>query len=114
GALVAAIARVQVPGPLVPRSRLIVAQLHLHALGSGRTHGPQSGPNADEWATTPAVGELQDVIHGTIPAREREDEIVLYRLIGLPGTDAAILRWAYDWAVENGVGADVPIGTPRG
>ncbi len=113
GALVAAIARVQIPGALVSRSRLIVAQTHLHVLGSGRTNGAQGGPNADEWATTPPVGELQDVIHGKIPAREREDEIVLYRLIGLPGTDAAILRWAYDWAVANGVGTEIAVGTPR-
>jgi ornithine cyclodeaminase/alanine dehydrogenase-like protein (mu-crystallin family) len=113
GALVAAIARVQIPGPLVSRSRVIVAQLHLHVLGSGRTHGAQGGANADEWETTPAVGELQDVLRGKIPAREREDQIVLYRLIGLPGTDAAILRWAYDWAVANGVGTEVAVGTPR-
>jgi alanine dehydrogenase len=112
GALVAAIARVQIPGPLVTRSRVIVAQTHLHVLGSGRTHGAQGGANADEWSTTRVVGELQEVIQERIPAREREDEIVLYRLIGLPGTDAAILRWAYDWAVANGVGTQVPIGTP--
>jgi ornithine cyclodeaminase/alanine dehydrogenase-like protein (mu-crystallin family) len=114
GALVATIARVQIPGPLVTRSRVIVAQLHLHLRGTGRTHGAQGGPNADEWETTPAVGELQDVLRGTIPARERADQIVLYRLIGLPGTDAAILRWAYDWAVANGVGTEIAVGTPRG
>jgi ornithine cyclodeaminase/alanine dehydrogenase-like protein (mu-crystallin family) len=113
GALVAAIARVQIPGALVSRSRLIVAQVHLHVLGSGRTHGAQGGANADEWETTPAVGELADVIQGRIKPRERSDEIVLYRLIGLPGTDAAILRWAYDWAVANRVGTEIPIGTSQ-
>jgi ornithine cyclodeaminase/alanine dehydrogenase-like protein (mu-crystallin family) len=111
GALVAAIARVQIPGALVTSSRLIVAQMHLHALGSGRTHGAQGGPTADEWSVTTPAGELADVIHGRIPPREHEDQIVLYRLFGLPGTDAAILRWAYDWAVANGVGTDVSIGT---
>jgi ornithine cyclodeaminase len=112
GALVATIARVQIPGTLVARSRLIVAQVHLHVLGTGRTHGAQGGPNADQWETTSAVGELADVIHGRIKPRERDDHIVLYRLIGLPGTDAAILRWAYDWAMAHGVGTEIRVGTP--
>jgi ornithine cyclodeaminase len=113
GALVAAIARVQIPGALVTSARLFVALAHLHVLGSGRTHGAQGGANADEWETTPVVGEMADLIAGRIPPRERDDQTVLYRLIGLPGTDAAILRWAYDWAVANGVGTEVPIGTSR-
>jgi ornithine cyclodeaminase/alanine dehydrogenase len=111
GALVAAIARVQIPGALVTSSRLIVAQKHLNALGSGRTHGAQGGPTADEWSATVPAGDFPDVIHGRIPPREREDEIVLYRLFGLPGTDAAIMRWAYDWAVAHGVGTKIAIGT---
>ena len=97
----------QIPGELVTRARLFVAQTHLHVLGSGRTHGSQGGANAPEWDTTPPVGELADLIAGRIPARERDEEIVRYRLIGLPGTDAAILKWAYNWAVANGVGSEV-------
>jgi ornithine cyclodeaminase/alanine dehydrogenase-like protein (mu-crystallin family) len=44
GALVATIARVQIPGALVTRSRLFVAQVHLHVLGTGRTHGAKPAP----------------------------------------------------------------------
>ncbi|MHB8595627.1 MAG: hypothetical protein ACYDER_02315 [Ktedonobacteraceae bacterium] len=47
---------------------------------------------------------LIEVMRGTAPARLHDDEIVLYEQRGSYAWDAAILRWAYHWALEHHVG----------
>jgi len=47
---------------------------------------------------------LVDVLRGTARARQHEDDIVLYEQRGSYSWDAALLRWAYNWALEHQVG----------
>jgi alanine dehydrogenase len=47
---------------------------------------------------------LADVIRGTAPARLHDEDIVVYEQRGSYAWDAALLRWAYNWALEHQVG----------
>lgn len=50
------------------------------------------------------VVDLCDVIAGKDPGRREKDEITLCPSQGMGMWDAAVGKWAYDWAVEKGVG----------
>lgn len=52
---------------------------------------------------TSGWGTLAEVIRGA-PARQGDDDVVLYELAAMYSWDAPIMRWAYDWACANGVG----------
>ncbi len=47
---------------------------------------------------------LIEVMRGTTSARQCEDDIILYEQRGSYVWDAALLRWAYNWAVKHQVG----------
>lgn len=49
---------------------------------------------------------LLDVLSGATPARRNETEITLYEQRGSYSWDAALLHWAYDWALEHQAGTD--------
>ncbi|MBA2395939.1 MAG: ornithine cyclodeaminase family protein [Ktedonobacteraceae bacterium] len=49
---------------------------------------------------------LADVIRETAPARLHADDIVVYEQRGSYAWDAALLRWAYNWALEHRVGTN--------
>lgn len=47
---------------------------------------------------------LIDVMRGTTPARLHDDDVLLYEQRGSYSWDAALLRWAYNWALEHHAG----------
>jgi alanine dehydrogenase len=47
---------------------------------------------------------LVDIMRGTAQARQHDDDIVLYEQRGSYSWDAALLRWAYNWALEHQIG----------
>lgn len=47
---------------------------------------------------------LLDIMRGTAQARLHDDDIVLYEQRGSFAWDPALLYWAYNWALEHGVG----------
>jgi ornithine cyclodeaminase/alanine dehydrogenase-like protein (mu-crystallin family) len=49
---------------------------------------------------------LLEIMRGTAPARQHHDDIVLYEQRGYYTWDAALLRWAYNWALEHHVGTN--------
>ncbi|MDA1257827.1 MAG: ornithine cyclodeaminase family protein [Chloroflexi bacterium] len=51
-------------------------------------------------------GELGAVINGTTPGRENDQEITLFKSVGLAIQDLSCARLVYDLAVENGVGTE--------
>lgn len=49
---------------------------------------------------------LLDVLRGTVQARQHDNDIVLYEQRGSYAWDAALLRWAYNWALEHRAGTE--------
>ena len=47
---------------------------------------------------------LLEIMCGEAPARLRESDIIVYEQRGAYSWDAALLRWAYQWALENEAG----------
>jgi ornithine cyclodeaminase len=108
GALVASIARGQLPGDLVAGARIIVNRRAQFVVGGGRRG--ERGPTLPSiWDTVQPAGDLREVIQGAVPAREREDEVVLFLHMGLASGDAALLAHAYRWARERGLGTELSL-----
>jgi alanine dehydrogenase len=57
--------------------------------------------------------ELADVIAGNMAARERAEDIVVFNLAAPYGWDSPIMRWAYDWARERGVGTELRLSSGK-
>ncbi|HBG5847387.1 TPA: ornithine cyclodeaminase family protein [Clostridioides difficile] len=51
-------------------------------------------------------GDLGNVINGTIPGREDDDEIIVFKTVGIGVQDVVTAKRIYDKAKENGVGMD--------
>lgn len=103
GALVVCIAGGQLPSDLVSRAR-VIATSREDLLGGGRREPYASLVAAGAWGPDRIAAEMREVILGGVPGRARADEIVVYEVLGMPVWDAAIMSWAYRWAVDNGVG----------
>jgi ornithine cyclodeaminase/alanine dehydrogenase-like protein (mu-crystallin family) len=58
------------------------------------------------WSWDKAHGSLGDVITGKIPARESEEEITLFKSVGLAIQDMSAAFHVYNKAAELGVGTD--------
>ena len=54
-------------------------------------------------------GELGEVVTGEVPSREGEDEIILFKSVGLAIEDAAAAGVAYRRAIELGLGREVEV-----
>lgn len=50
------------------------------------------------------TGDIGDVILGRLPARENDEEIIIYETVGVAAQDLCAARVIYDKAVERGVG----------
>lgn len=50
------------------------------------------------------MGDLGDVILGKLPGRESDEEIILFKSVGLAAQDLVTAKWIYDKALEAGVG----------
>lgn len=61
---------------------------------------------AGEWSWDKVHGSLGDVITGKIPGRENDDEITLFKSVGLAIQDISTAFHVYNNAVEKGVGTD--------
>jgi ornithine cyclodeaminase len=61
---------------------------------------------AGEWSWDKIHGSLGDVITGKIPGRESNDEITLFKSVGLAIQDISTAYHVYNKAVEMGVGLD--------
>jgi hypothetical protein len=102
GARIVSISGGQLPQDPIVRSRVTVSARD-EFVGT-KTREPYSAMiGGGAWAAD-RVAEIGEIILGDIPGRVRDDEIVIHEMPGLSFWDAAILGWAYDWAVRNGVG----------
>lgn len=61
---------------------------------------------AGEWDWDKVHGSLGDVIEGNIPGRESDEEITLFKSVGLAIQDISTAFHVYNKAVEVGVGSD--------
>lgn len=57
---------------------------------------------------------LLEVIRGQAPARQHDKDILCYEQRGSYSWDAALLRWAYHWALEQGVGTSFQLTSTAG
>jgi alanine dehydrogenase len=53
------------------------------------------------------VHELADVVGGEVGGRQRDDDIVLFKSIGIAAEDLAVAKLVHDRARERGLGVDV-------
>jgi ornithine cyclodeaminase/alanine dehydrogenase-like protein (mu-crystallin family) len=56
------------------------------------------------WSAAKIAGELGEVLAGAIPARESENETVVFESVGMSLWDSTATAWAYRWALERKVG----------
>jgi ornithine cyclodeaminase/alanine dehydrogenase len=59
-----------------------------------------------EWDWGKVAGSLGDVITGKIKGRESDDEITLFKSVGLAIQDMSVARAVYDEALKQGIGTD--------
>ncbi|MBU1023169.1 ornithine cyclodeaminase family protein [bacterium] len=62
--------------------------------------------NAGEWSWDMVHGSLGDVINGKIPGRESDDEITLFKSVGLAIQDISTAYHVYIKAIELNAGSD--------
>ncbi len=98
GALVISIASGQMPEQVVSSSRVIVSWKKEVLEGKPAREPYTKMIAAGNWSADAIAGELGDVIVGNVAAREKEDQVVLFELVGVPLWDATAAAWAYQWA----------------
>jgi alanine dehydrogenase len=104
GALVVSITSGQLPRETVKNSRVIVSWKE-EVLGGEAPRQPYAAMIADgSWSAEAIAGELGEVILGKIPARQKENETIVFESVGMALWDTAATAWAYRWALENGAG----------
>lgn len=103
GALVVSIAGQGVPPDLL--TRVVVPALEGPVVRpSGWDPRPVMASTGGRDPSTVAT-TLLEIIRGTARARQHEDDVVLYEQRGSYAWDAALLRWAYDWACKHQAGS---------
>ena len=60
--------------------------------------------NAGEWSWDKAYGSLGDVVAGKIPGRENDDEITLFKSVGLAIQDISTAYHIFKQASLTGAG----------
>jgi alanine dehydrogenase len=104
GALVVSITSGQLPQDLISRSRVIVSWKE-EVLGGEAPRQPYIAMiAAGTWSAEKIAGELGEVILDRIPARQRDDETIVFECVGMPLWDTTATSWAYRWAKENSIG----------
>jgi alanine dehydrogenase len=110
GGLVISITSGQLPRDTVKNSRVIVSWKE-EVLGGEGPRQPYHAMIADgSWSAEKIAGELGELVLGKIPAREKEDETVLFESAGMSAWDTTAAAWAYRWAVANGIGTIFSLG----
>lgn len=102
GALIISITGQGLPPDLKPR--VVVAALEGPVVRpSGWDPRPVMSTTGGRDPSTVAT-TLIEVMRGSAPARQQDSDILLYEQRGSYAWDSALLRWAYDWAIEHGAG----------
>ena len=106
GGLVASISRRQLPPEIAHRTRIIPVTLagFAYAVAGGQRATDRVGHHDSSWQTAKPVGSLADVMRGDVPAREHDEDTVLFTLTGSSGIEAALARYAVTWAARRGLG----------
>ena len=87
---------------ILPRASKIICDSKEAALSET---GDLLIPIADGLITEDDIlGSLGDVINGTIPGRENDEEIIVYETVGIAAQDLVTAKAIYDKAVEKGIG----------
>jgi ornithine cyclodeaminase/alanine dehydrogenase-like protein (mu-crystallin family) len=55
------------------------------------------------------IGTLGELVNGTVPGRRTEEEITLFKSVGLAMQDAVTASRVYQQAVERGIGRQMPL-----
>ena len=61
---------------------------------------------AGDWGWDKVAGDLGDVIVGKVPGRTSEEEITLFKSVGLAIQDMSAARIVFDEAVKRGIGTE--------
>ena len=104
GALVISITSGQLPAELVAGSRVIVSWKEEVLAGESPRQPYTAMIAAGTWSADQIAGELGEVILGSIPARVKPGETVLFESVGMPLLDTTATAWAYRWAREHQLG----------
>jgi ornithine cyclodeaminase/alanine dehydrogenase-like protein (mu-crystallin family) len=104
GSLVISITSGQLAPELVARSRVIVSWREEVLEGESPREPYKTMIAQGKWSGDKIAGELGEVILGKVPARQNENETVLFECVGMPACDAAATAWAYRWATERQAG----------
>jgi len=88
-------------------SRLFVDRTESTVNESGDFLFPKQEGALDE---SHIVGEIGDILVGTIAGRTSEDEITLFKSLGLAVEDLAAAHYVYERATETGTGTSVELG----
>jgi alanine dehydrogenase len=65
-------------------------------------------PIAEGVISAERIVELGEVLLGVKPGRQSPDDLTVYKSVGMAAMDAAAARLAYDTAVAQGLGVEVP------
>ena len=63
-------------------------------------------PSSGEYSADQIYGDLGDVVNGTIAGRESDDEITLFKSVGLAVQDISCAALVYAKAKEAGTGTE--------
>jgi ornithine cyclodeaminase len=94
----------------VKRARLYVDRLEsaLHEAGDFLIPRTEGAIGEDH-----IVGEVGDVLLGRVPGRRSEEEITLFKSLGLAVEDLAAAHHVYQRALESGTGVAIDLGGRR-
>jgi ornithine cyclodeaminase/alanine dehydrogenase-like protein (mu-crystallin family) len=73
------------------------------------THAPPAGAHELQGLDADTVTEIGEVLAGTRPGRQADDEVTVYKSTGYAVEDAAAGRLVYEGAVRAGVGTDLTL-----
>ncbi len=106
GGLVVSVSRRQLPPEIAQRARIFPITLEgfAYALAGRERATDRVGHHHSSWQSAQPAGSLADVMRGDVPAREREEDTVLFTLTGSSGIEAALARHALKWAAQRGLG----------
>lgn len=96
----------EIPPALVARSRLFVDQRHAAWAEAGDLIQARAAGLIDEQHI---IGELGELVNGTVAGRTAADEITLFKSVGNAVQDLAVAALALQRANELGLGTDVAL-----
>ena len=95
-------------GPELDRQTVAAARIFVEWRGAV-TNPPPAGAHELQGLDPDSVTEIGEVLAGTKPGRQSDEEITLYKSTGHAVEDAATARLVYDRARHQGVGVKLPL-----